>query len=185
MKTRPTLQTARLILRPFELTDAPEVQKLAGAREIASMTLVIPHPYEDGMAEEWIGTHQEKFEQGQLVIFAIVEKETTRLCGAIGLSINSQNSHAEIGYWIGVPYWGQGYCTEAAKATIAYGFERLGLHRIIHSFHYIRNPASGRVMQKAGMIYEGCRRQHIQKWGKFEDLAMYGILATEWYEQNK
>ncbi|MDJ0571800.1 MAG: GNAT family N-acetyltransferase [Pleurocapsa sp. MO_192.B19] len=182
MKYLPTLQTVRLILRPFELADASEVQKLAGAREIASVTLNIPHPYEDGMAEEWISTHQETFEQGKSVNFAIIEKETTRLCGAIGLGINSQNSNAELGYWIGVPYWRQGYCTEAALAVVAYGFENLNLHRI-HSSHFIRNPASGRVMQKVGMIREGCLRQDVQKWGKFEDLVIYGILATEWHER--
>jgi [ribosomal protein S5]-alanine N-acetyltransferase len=181
MKIRPTLQTARLILRPFELTDVAEVQKLAGAREIASVTLNVPHPYEDGMAEEWINTHQERFELGRLVNFAIVEKETTRLCGAIGLNINSQKYKAELGYWIGVSYWGQGYCTEAARATIAYGFENFGLHRI-HSSHFRRNPASGRVMQKIGMIHEGCLRQDANKSGVFEDRILYGILATEWHE---
>ena len=182
MKSRPRLQTARLILRPFELLDAPEVQKLAGAREIASVTLNIPYPYENGMAEEWISSHQERFEQGRLVNFAIVEKETTQLCGAIGLNVNSQKYKAELGYWIGVSYWGRGYCTEAAKATIAYGFKNVGLHRI-YSSHFRRNPASGRVMQKIGMIREACLRQDANKWGVFEDRILYGILATEWHER--
>ena len=97
------------------------------------------------MAEEWISSHQEKFKQGRLLNFAIAEKATTRLCGAIGLSINSRKYKAELGYWIGVPYWGQGYCTEAAKATIAYGFESLNLHRIYAS-HLTRNSASRRVL---------------------------------------
>ena len=181
MRIRPTLQTSRLILRPFELTDAPEVQKLAGAKEIASTTGVVPHPYEDGMAEEWISTHQQRFDRGKLVNFAIVEKKTTQLCGAIELTIDNENYNAELGYWIGVPYWGQGYCTEAALVIVAYGCERLNLHRIYAS-HLTRNPTSGKVMQKVGMIREGCLRQHEQKWGKFEDVAMYGILATEWHE---
>jgi len=61
MKESPTLETTRLILRPFTVADAPDVQRLAGDREIASSTLNVPHPYEDGMAEQWIGTHQEKY----------------------------------------------------------------------------------------------------------------------------
>src|SRR5262252_1209729 len=75
MKERPTLETTRLILRPFTLGDARDVQRLAGDREVASTTLNVPHPYEDGMAEQWIGTHQEKYERGELVNFAIVRRD--------------------------------------------------------------------------------------------------------------
>ena len=72
MPERPTLTTARLVLRPFTVADALDVQQLAGAREVASTTLLIPHPYEPGMAEQWISTHQERYERGELVSFAIV-----------------------------------------------------------------------------------------------------------------
>ena len=71
MKKRPTIQTERLVLRPFTLADALDVQRMAGDRDIAWATLGIPHPYEDGMAEQWIGTHQERYERGELVNFAI------------------------------------------------------------------------------------------------------------------
>jgi ribosomal-protein-alanine N-acetyltransferase len=107
------------------------------------------------MAEEWISTHQEKFERGELVNFAIVLRNDDMLIGAIGLVINQQHENAELGYWIGKPYWGNGYCTEAAKAVLHYGFTVLGLNRIYAS-HMSRNPASGRVMEKIGMKYEGC-----------------------------
>ncbi|NEP60397.1 MAG: GNAT family N-acetyltransferase, partial [Symploca sp. SIO2G7] len=90
-----------------------------------------------------------------------------------------ENANAELGYWIGVLYWSKGYCTEAAKAVVQYGFEVIGLHRI-QAAHFPHNPASGRVMQKIGMSYEGYRRQHILKWGKFEDLELYGILKSDW-----
>jgi ribosomal-protein-alanine N-acetyltransferase len=183
MKERPTLETTRLILRPFTWGDARDVQRLAGDREVASTTLNVPHPYEDGMAEQWIGTHQEKYERGELVNFAIVRRVDNALLGAIGLRITQQHTHAELGYWIGQPYWNAGYCTEAAHAVVAYGFEGLGLHRI-HASHMTRNPASGRVMQKIGMYYEGCLRQHINKWGVFEDLAIYGILQSEYVAHN-
>ena len=178
MKERPTLETTRLILRPFTVADAPDVQRLAGDREIASTTLNVPHPYEDGMAEQWIGTHQAKYESGELVNFAIVRHADNALIGAIGLRINQQHTHAELGYWIGKSYWNAGYCTEAAHAVVAYGFEGLGLQRI-HASHMTRNPASGRVLQKLGMTYEGCLRQHVNKWEVFEDLALYGILKSE------
>ena len=179
MPERPTLTTARLVLRPFTVADAPDVQRLAGAREVASTTLLIPHPYEPGMAEQWISTHQERYKRGELVSFAIVRRADNTLMGCMNLRLNQPHAHAELGYWLGVPFWSQGYCTEAARAVVQYGFEVLRLHRICASY-MTRNPASGRVMQKLGMTYEGCARQHVQKWGVFEDLATYGILQNEY-----
>src|SRR5262245_13405706 len=179
MPEHPTLTTARLVLRPLMMADAPDVQRLAGAREVASTTLRIPHPYEPGMAEQWIRTHQEAYERGELGHCAIVRRADNTLMGCIGLRIDQPYAHAELAYWLGVPFWNQGYCTEAARAIVQYGFEVLRLHRIYASY-MTRNPASGRVMQKIGMTYEGCLRQHVQKWGVFEDLAIYGILQSEY-----
>src|SRR5579863_2647719 len=149
-KNRPTLETERLVLRPFDLSDAPRVQLLAGDRAVAATTKNIPYPYEDGMAEEWIGTHQERFEKGQLVNFAIVLKHGGELIGAIGLGLNLTQENAELGYWIGKPYWSCGYCTEAGHAVLGYAFDTLCVHRV-HAHHLSHNPASGRVMQKLGM----------------------------------
>jgi RimJ/RimL family protein N-acetyltransferase len=179
MTQQPTLQTTRLILRPFELSDADEVQRLAGDRAIADTTLNIPHPYEDGMAEEWISTHLPRYEAGELANFAVVLREGNALIGAIGLMIAARFDRAELGYWIGKPYWSNGYCTEAGQAVLHYGFETLRLNRI-HSSHLTRNPASGRVMQKLGMAHEGTARQHSKKWDVLEDLELYGILKADW-----
>ena len=178
MVEQPSLQTERLLLRPFVLADAADVQRLAGEREIAAFTTNIPHPYEDGVAEQWIGTHQEAFEQGRAAHWAIVLRDRGLLIGAIGLSIQREHARAEMGYWIGRPYWGRGYCTEAARAVLRYGFTVLGLNRI-YAAHMRSNPASGRVMQKIGMRYEGRLRQHVLKWGVFEDLEVYSILKGE------
>jgi ribosomal-protein-alanine N-acetyltransferase len=174
----PSLKTERLLLRAFVLEDAPRVRLLAGEKEIASNTLAIPHPYEEGMAEAWIGTHQEGFDKGNLSTFAIVLRSSDELIGAIGLTVNQEHANAELGYWIGKPYWNHGYCTEAAEEVLRYGFEQLDLNRI-YATHLRRNPASGRVMKKLGMMHEGCRRKHVLKWGVFEDLEMYGILKSE------
>ena len=174
-----TLQTPRLLLRPFELKDAPEVKQLAGAWEVAATTLLIPHPYLDGMAEEWIKLCFEHWEQKQAANFAIVLRETNRLCGAIGLKLAMAHFTGELGYWIGVPFWGRGYCTEAATEVVRFGFEELGLNRI-HAHHFARNRASGRIMQKLGMRHEGCWRQHVRRWDCFQDLECYGLLRDEW-----
>ncbi len=178
-KHLPQLNTERLILRPFELSDAKDVQRLAGEKAVAETTLNVPHPYEDGMAEEWISTHQSKFESGELCNFAITMAETGELMGAIGLIISSRHNHAELGYWVGVPFWNQGFCTEAAKAVLEFGFSELELNRIYAHF-LSRNPASGRVMKKLGMTHEGMLRKHINVSDRYEDLKLYGFLADEW-----
>jgi ribosomal-protein-alanine N-acetyltransferase len=183
MGERSTIETERLILRPFSLDDAQELQRLINDRDIAATTLNIPHPYEDGMAEEWIGRHQERFDKGEGVNFAITHREEGFFIGGIGLGINKEHENAELGYWVGKPYWNNGYCTEAASAVVKYGFEVLGLNRI-HATHMTRNPASGRVMQKTGMKHEGSLRQHMKKWGKFEDIESYGILRSEYAGSN-
>lgn len=175
----PTLTTERLILRAFTLADAKRVQQLAGDFEIADTTGHMPHPYHDGMATEWIGSHEQDFQEGTGATFAIILRETGELMGAIGLTIHKHHRRAEMGYWIGVAYWNHGYTSEAAQRVIAYAFEDLGLDRVYAS-HFSRNPASGRVMQKAGMTYEGTLREHFVRWTSPEDLAYYGILKGEW-----
>lgn len=166
-------------MRPFQTEDAPDVQRLAGDRSIADTTLNVPHPYEDGMAEAWIVTHQPRFAARELATFAVTLRENGELVGALSLKICDQFDMAEMGYWVAKAYWGRGICTEAAIAAIDYGFESLGLNRI-HANHLARNPASGRVMEKAGMIREGVARQHTKKWGRHEDLILYGLLREEW-----
>ncbi len=178
MARQPTLTTARLVLRPFALSDVHAVARLAGAREIAQYTLHIPHPYEPQMAETWIASHQERFEDGKGLTLAVTLKDTGALIGAMGLGIDASNQTAELGYWIGVPYWGQGYATEAARAMVNHGFATLGLHRI-HASHLAPNTASGRVMRKLGMTQEGILREHVQKWQIRYDLVLYGLLRSE------
>ena len=179
MKT-PLIKSKRLTLRFFTLEDAPFVQKLAGEKEIAYNTLNIPYPYPDGAAEEWIATHHQFFKDRKQVNFAIERSDTKELIGVISImDIHPTFRHAEMGYWIGKPYWNNGYCTEAGHAVLTYAFAVLKLNRI-YSNHFSRNPASGRVMLKLGMKHEGCLRQHVWKWDKYENLECYGILKSEY-----
>ena len=184
MTAYPSLPTKRLLLRPFQIDDAPTVHKLAGDKAVAATTQNIPHPYEPGTAEGWIQAHPERYKQGLGVVFAIVLREDDTLIGSISLAINQPNRRAEMGYWIGHPYWNQGYCTEAARAVIGYGFAQHKLNRI-YARHMGTNPASGRVMEKIGMRYEGRLRQHIQKWGQFDDILNYGGLRESFEDPPK
>ncbi len=175
---QPDLPTSRLVLRPFVSEDASEVQRLAGEREIAANTLRIPHPYSLEMAREWIGSLAGSFDHSEQVVFAVVRATDHQLVGAVGLVIDPDNRAAEMGYWIGKPYWSQGYCTEAARKVLDYGFEQLGLNRIFAST-FRRNTASARVLQKLGMVLEGTARQAILKWGRYEDLEIYAMLEDD------
>lgn len=175
----PTLETERLVLRPFALSDAATVQLLAGSREVAATTLNIPHPYPEGGAEAWIASTLEQASQGKSYSFAITRKADGVLVGCIGIGSNQEQGRGELGYWIGTPYWGHGYATEATKAIVAFGFEQLNLDRIFAAY-ISGNRASGRVMEKVGMTYEGTQRQHVLKWGERFDLILYGMLRSEY-----
>lgn len=181
-RAHPTIETRRLNLRAFTLSDAPRVRLLAGEREIAATTALIPHPYPDGEADRWISAHPAAFESGQSVTFAIERREGSVLIGAIGLEFHPKHNRAEVGYWIGREFWGQGYATEALKTVLTYGFSR-GVHRI-WAEHFAHNPASGRVLQKAGMKHEGTLRHHMVKWDQPVDCEVYGILSTE-FDSNR
>lgn len=177
-KEQPVLTTERLTLRPLRLADAPSVQKLAGAKEIAATMTNLPHPYGDGLAEAWINSLSEVFEKGREVHFAITQRDADTLIGVVGLFGIAPGHMAELGYWIGLPYWNQGYCTEAVRSVVEYGFKTLGLRRI-HASCSNSNPASARVLEKIGMNPEGVRRQHRQKWGQYYDVFLYGILRDD------
>jgi len=179
MNNRPTLQTDRLILRPFVLEDSKEVQRLAGDSRIAATTLTIPHPYKDGMAGEWISTHEIDFKENRQITFAITDKTDNSLVGSISIRLVSKHNNAEMGYWVGVPFWGKGYCTEAAAAVVKYAFETLELNKVYAHF-MTSNPSSGRVMEKIGMASEGLLRQHVDNGGKYEDLKIFGICKSDY-----
>lgn len=176
----PTLQTTRLTLRPYALIDAANLVRLAGAREVAATTLRIPHPYHEQDAIEFINSCAADFELGRSTRFAIAERKDDALCGGIGLRIMPEHRRAELGYWLGVPYWGKGYATEACQEVLRYGFETLKLRRIFASY-VTDNPASGRVLEKIGMRNEGILRSHICKWEVFHDLVYCGILDDEFH----
>lgn len=173
-----TLETPRLILRPPTLADAPRVAELAGSKEVAATTLLIPHPYPPEAAVEWLTRVERQRAAGEGHVFCITPRDEPDFVGMIGLHVQPQHAAAEMGYWLAAPYWNRGYVTEAARAVLDYAFDSLGLRRV-YAHHFHTNPASGRILQKIGMTFEGCLRAHILKWGEPMDLLSYGILATD------
>ena len=180
MQATPTLETARLVLRPYCEADIPELLPLIGAKEVAATTLRIAHPYTEQDARAFLALAQEP----DKLWLAITLLTDGRQVGGIGMRVDMQHQHAELGYWLGVRYWGQGYATEASQEMLRYGFEELGLHRIFAS-HFGHNPASGRILKKLGMQKEGCQREHLRKWDRWVDSELYGLLRDEWQSSSK
>jgi len=169
------ITTERLLLRPFTMADAPAVAKLANNRKLHERLLYLPHPYTEQSAIDWISTHADNFNNDTGYELAVTDKHTGEIYGAIGLKHNKDHHKGELGYWIGEPYWGRGYASEAAQALINYAFTERGLHKV-YSYHFDFNPASGRVMQKAGMKQTGIFEDNIFKDGKYITEHCYEII---------
>ncbi|MGR5063808.1 GNAT family N-acetyltransferase [Photobacterium sp. DNB22_13_2] len=177
MPHQPLLTTPRLLLRPLQLSDSTRVQALAGDEQIANGTINIPHPYSDGVAGQWIGRHLAGWHQGQSAIYAITLKSTQQLIGCVGLH-NIEDGKAQLGYWIGVPYWGLGYCTEAAERVVEFGFKRLKLETI-YGQHFSRENNSGKVMQKIGMKHVMTKNNGVRVNMITENMEYYEMKCPE------
>jgi [ribosomal protein S5]-alanine N-acetyltransferase len=101
--------------------------------------------------------------------------------GMVGIHPTPEYKRAELGYWMGHEYRGQGYMSEAVRRMIQFGFEVLDLNRV-YAACFAENKASEHVMQKAGMVYEGRMRQHYIRFDKVHDAVYYGILREDWRE---
>ena len=135
-------------MRPPVLADAARVSLLAGDYDVASMTAVIPHPYSEAMAAEWIAGAV----RGEEGVAFMIDFDRT-LIGCTGYRAFSSD-HGELGYWIGKPYWGAGFATEAAKALIAHAFDHEDFSHLM-ARHFTGNDASEHILKKLGFECEG------------------------------
>lgn len=179
MSARPQRQTARLRLRSFLPDHAPLVQLLAGERRVAETTAAIPHPYPPGAAMQWIDTHAAAWAAKTELSCAIVRLADDALVGAVGLRLDVQQRAAELGYWIGLPYWGSGYATEAARAMLELAFTDLKLTRV-QAHYLLRNPASGRVLHKIGLREE--QRKSATVRDAVQEIAVCAISRAQWLQ---
>ncbi|MBZ0301169.1 MAG: GNAT family N-acetyltransferase [Anaerolineae bacterium] len=179
MKDFPTLETERLRLRRFELADAPIVQTLLNDPDVTGNLLEASLPFSLEDACSMITTSHATFEAGTGWAFAVTRKSNDDLVGYCDIQLQCEHQRGAITYWIGRPYWWQGYATEAAKKVVRFGYEQLGLNRI-YAYVLQRNTASAHVLQKAGLIREGTLRQSILKAGVFEDVDFYALLREDW-----
>jgi [ribosomal protein S5]-alanine N-acetyltransferase len=135
------MKSPRLTYRELGFEDAARIALLAGEWDVARMTARVPYPYTLTQAHQWIGSIG-----GDEFVRAI--ERNGELIGAVGY-VRSDSGSAEIGYWIGKPWWGQGYASEAAEALVNYCFAKEGFHRLT-CCHFTDNHASQRIITKLG-----------------------------------
>jgi RimJ/RimL family protein N-acetyltransferase len=146
------IETERLRMRAHRDDDLTDLVVLAGNWEIARWVGTIPYPYTEADGREWISHVQENHATGRPRRFAIAFKKTDRLIGGVGLdgSTGDGSDEPALGYWLGQPYWGNGYAREAAAAVIDYGFRTLGLETI-RAYTDPGNVASQKVLLRSGL----------------------------------
>ena len=159
----PIRYTPRLVLRPFTFADAPRVQDLIGDKQITAPNANIPRLYAEGAAQRWITAYQSAAAEGRQFNFAVTLAgtktpgrendftDTGHLVGAfrIGQLDDSTDNQAVLGFWMGVPYWNNGFATEAGYSILDFAFAHCRYDRIISCRHN-DDPGSGRVLQKLG-----------------------------------
>ncbi len=150
-RSPPEVSTPRLNLRAPSLADAPVLGRLADDAGVARMTTGIPHPYPPDAAEGFLDRIG-RADPGRQRLFA-VEAPDDGFVGLLGFHPNAEGA-PELGYWLGRPFWGRGYMTEAVRAAMVWAGGAWG-KRFVMSGHFADNPASGRVLIKAGFLYTG------------------------------
>ena len=174
----PVLETERLLLRPIMRKDAKDIYAFASDPEVARYVLWDPHrSIED--TRSYIRYMQNLYHRGLPASWAVTLRNSGRVIGTIGFMWYSEsNSSAEIGYSFSRSEWNRGFATEALHAVLDSAFEALPLNRL-EAQHDIRNPASGRVMEKCGMKKEGLLRQRIRNKGELVDVVLYAVLRSD------
>jgi len=175
------LKTERLMLRPLRPGDAARVQELCGNLNVARSLARVPHPYPNGRAEAWIAQQASDWAGGKAYIFAIVLGRD--LIGVVGLEDRGKACF-EIGYWLGEPWWGQGYMSEAVARVLAFAFDELRLDEL-KSGYFDGNSASRRIQDKFGFQVTGHRK--VPCLARGADLAHVdtALLAEAWREARR
>ena len=169
-------------LRPLERADIGGILRYVRAQEIADNTFV-PQPYTAEDAQEFVQKAQDGWTFDDGYVFALIDRSSGCFAGCMGIHPIRMHDRAEVGYWLGKPFWGRGLATAALRRLIQFGFEVLKLNRI-EAGHFPHNPASGRVMLKAKMRYEGLRRDYVLHRDAHKDLVWYAILRVD-YEADR
>jgi ribosomal-protein-alanine N-acetyltransferase len=177
----PTLETDRLVVRPFHEDDAAALYPYAANPNVTRFTL---WDYHKSIADTRMFVHDYarlRYVEGVPEPMAVAEKgRAGHPVGAVGCFWASQpNRIMELGYWFAEPVWGRGYAAEACRAVVSYAFQACGPERM-QARVIAGNAASVRVLQKLGFRYEGVLRSSLYRRGAFEDVLYFSVLRGEW-----
>jgi RimJ/RimL family protein N-acetyltransferase len=165
-------------LEPIRPEHAGAVQRLA-RDPLVTATTNLPEPYPDDGAAWWIADLLPRQAAGREHAFAMRADEGD-VAGVVGLAdVQGPGGSAELGYWVGVPYWGRGYATAASVLAVDFAFAALGLAEV-NAYPLRENAASRRVLEKAGFTLQGIIPNRYPKWSADRDLAYYRITRAEW-----
>lgn len=168
------LETARLCLRKFNELDIDAVYKYGSDQRVLKDI-------------EWAGIATkaeakisiDEYYLSRKGIYAIALKDSDLCIGAIDIRIDETNDKASFGYILDYDYWNHGYMSEALQCVLQHCFKDLNINRM-EAIHYKTNPASGKVMKKCGMVFEGIGIQELKTKGKYRDVVHYGITKEMW-----
>jgi len=173
------IRGARVDLALPDARHIPRMVRLLNEPSVARWTLHIPYPYTARNAREWIQRSARRRRSGEGLSLSIVRRSDGEYLGGVGLhQVVEGADRAEIGYWLGAEFRGQGYATEAVELLLRTAFTRLGLHRI-EARVFPRNRASRRLARRCGFHFEGRLRDEVQKDGRWQATLLFTRLATD------
>ena len=147
------LETERLLLRPPDFRDVPAITSWIGDYDVSKNLASVPYPFRESDAHDFVAHAIEGRARGEKFDFALEQKDGVRFMGCCGVRL--KDGRFRLGYWLGKPYWGHGYMSEAAKKVISFAFHDLKATSVTAGWFH-DNPASGRVLEKLGFGHDGC-----------------------------
>jgi 8-oxo-dGTP diphosphatase len=175
----PRAETERLILRPPGRGDIDAIVALLAEREVVRYTARIPYPYARADAETWLALVERGRADGSEIVFAIAGRAGGALLGTVGLGIDRDRREGVIGFWLGKPYWGKGYATEAVDAALGIAFDELGLVTV-RAANLPENAASARLQEKLGLAATGRGTAPFPARGGDRDVVLRAIGRDAW-----
>jgi len=171
------LESERLLLRPPELADAAVIALLMNEWDVVKNLSRPPYPYREEHAREFLGHQEEGRIKGTDFVFAVTRKGDHAFLGACGVHLRENGF--ELGYWLGKPYWKQGYATEAAGEVLAFAFRNLRADRVWAGWFH-DNPASGHVLRKLGFRPDGADERNCLARGHSVYCNLVAMSREDW-----